>query len=243
VIGSETSTEERAGEPEPHATGGGNLREIILGAQDNLTNTLGVVLGVAIGSGNIHTVALAGLAAGITQSLSMGAVVYTSTRAERDLYDHALEQERREVHEVPDIERQEIRDIYRSRGFEGELLEQIVDVVTSDEDRWVQQMMTDELGLPPEPPKPALMAAVVTYVAGLIAALIPLVPFALMSLRAATIGCGVISVLVLFGLGSWKGRITGRAWWRDGLQFALIATAAASAAGVVGAILKVNPSG
>ena len=62
---------------------------------------------------------------------------------------------RREVHEVPDIERQEIRDIYRSRGFEGELLEQIVDVVTSDEDRWVQQMMTDELGLPPEPPKPA----------------------------------------------------------------------------------------
>ena len=235
-----TNIEDLSGVPEPHSGGGGHLREIVLGAQDNLTNTLGVVLGVAIGSSDRHAVALAGLAAGITQSFSMGAVVYTSTRAERDLYFHALEQERREVKELPEVETQEIRDIYRARGFEGDLLEQIVEVVTGNEELWIQTMMTDELGLPPEPPKPAFMAAVWTYFAGLIAALIPLIPFALLPLRAATIGCGVISVLVLFGLGSWKGKMTGRPWWRDGFQFALIASAAAFAALIVGALLKVD---
>ena len=90
-----TNIEDLSGVPEPHSGGGGHLREIVLGAQDNLTNTLGVVLGVAIGSSDLHAVALAGLAAGITQSFSMGAVVYTSTRAERDLYFHALEIEKR----------------------------------------------------------------------------------------------------------------------------------------------------
>ena len=65
--------------------GGGSLREIVMGAQDNLTTVLAVVLGVAIGSGEVRTVALAGLAAGIAEAISMAGVLYTATRAERDL--------------------------------------------------------------------------------------------------------------------------------------------------------------
>lgn len=56
-----------------------------MGAQDNLTNVLAVVLGVAIGSGQVETVALAGMAAGVAEAISMGGVLYTATRAERDL--------------------------------------------------------------------------------------------------------------------------------------------------------------
>lgn len=61
------------------------MREIVMGAQDNLTNVLAVVLGVAIGSGEVATVALAGLAAGLAEAISMGGVLYTATKAERDL--------------------------------------------------------------------------------------------------------------------------------------------------------------
>lgn len=67
------------------AHGAGSMREIVMGAQGNLTNVLAVVLGVAIGTGDVRTVALAGLAAGIAEAISMGGVLYTSTRAERDL--------------------------------------------------------------------------------------------------------------------------------------------------------------
>jgi VIT1/CCC1 family predicted Fe2+/Mn2+ transporter len=65
--------------------GAGSLREIVMGAQDNLTTVLAVVLGVAVGSGEARTVALAGLASGVAEAISMAGVLYTSTRAERDL--------------------------------------------------------------------------------------------------------------------------------------------------------------
>jgi len=61
------------------------MREVLMGAQDNLTNVLAVVLGVAIGAGRADLVALAGLAAGTAEAISMAGVLYTSTRAERDL--------------------------------------------------------------------------------------------------------------------------------------------------------------
>ena len=61
------------------------VREILMGAQDNLTNVLAVVLGVAIGAGRADLVALAGLAAATAEAVSMGGVLYTSTRAEQGL--------------------------------------------------------------------------------------------------------------------------------------------------------------
>jgi VIT family len=69
--------------------GSSTLREIILGAQDNLINVLATVLGVAIGSGSVRIVAMAGLASGIAEAISMGGVLYTSTCAERDLLARA----------------------------------------------------------------------------------------------------------------------------------------------------------
>ena len=61
------------------------VREVLMGAQDNLTNVLAVVLGVTIGAGRADLVALAGTAAAVAESISMGGVLYTSTRAELDL--------------------------------------------------------------------------------------------------------------------------------------------------------------
>jgi predicted membrane protein (TIGR00267 family) len=61
------------------------VREILMGAQDNLTNVLAVVLGVTIGAGRADFVALAGLSAGIAESVSMGGVLYNATRAEQQM--------------------------------------------------------------------------------------------------------------------------------------------------------------
>src|SRR5574338_475868 len=61
------------------------LREVLMGAQDNLTNVLAVVLGVSIGAGRAELVGLAGLSAAVAEAISMGGVLYTATRAEADL--------------------------------------------------------------------------------------------------------------------------------------------------------------
>lgn len=167
--------------------GSSTLREIILGAQDNLINVLATVLGVAIGSGDSKMVALAGLASGIAEAISMGGVLYTSTSAERDLEEHV----------------------------NGDGVSRIV----------VRDPLT---------------AAVVTFAAALVAAGIPLAPFAVLPMRWAMLAAGVLSVAALFALGGYKARVTARRWWRDGAQFVAIGAAAALASALVGAALKTH---
>ncbi len=184
----ETAIEDRHG----GRAAGGDLREIILGAQDNLINVLATVLGVAIGSGKTEIVALAGVASGIAEAISMGGVLYTSTCAERDL---RLKAERKENGAAT----------------------------------------AADLGM-----KDPFRAAIVTFVAAAIAAAIPLAPFVFLPIHWAMVAAGALSVVALFGLGGWKGGLTDRPWWRDGLQFVAIGGVAALASALVGAALKTN---
>ena len=148
---------------------GNRLSEVILGGQDGLVNVLGVILGVAAASQDTRIVLAAGLAATFAESISMAAVAYTSKVAERDFYFSELEREKREIKEVPELEVEEIREIYRRKGFEGKLLEEIVQVITSDEKVWLETMMRDELQLNPVEEKRPFIAAFVVGVSAILA--------------------------------------------------------------------------
>src|SRR5512139_879131 len=108
-----------------------SLSNIILGGQDGLVNVLGVILGVAAATNDPRIVLVAGLAATFAESVSMGAVAYTSTLADSDLYESERAREFRHINEVPHLEKSEIREIYASKGFDGELLERIVETITA----------------------------------------------------------------------------------------------------------------
>src|SRR2546421_4862247 len=95
------------------------LRDVILGGQDGLVNILGIILGVIAGGGSNAVLLAAGFAAAITESISMGAVGYTSAVAERDYYQSEQARESAEIDATPEAERQEIRDIYATKGFTG----------------------------------------------------------------------------------------------------------------------------
>ena len=125
------------------------LRDVILGGQDGLVNILGIILGVIAGGGSNTVLLAAGFAAAITESISMGAVGYTSTVSERDYYQAERARESAEIDTVPEVERQEIRDIYSRKGFSGDLLERVVDTITANRDRWLETMMGEELRLQP----------------------------------------------------------------------------------------------
>ncbi|MBI3947050.1 MAG: VIT1/CCC1 transporter family protein, partial [Armatimonadetes bacterium] len=102
------------------------LSDVILGGQDGLVNVLGVILGIAAASGDPRLVLAGGLAATFAESISMGAVAYTSTLADRDHYLSEEERERREIRELPEVETEEVREIYRNWGLKGEPLEAVV---------------------------------------------------------------------------------------------------------------------
>ena len=138
---------------------------------------LGVILGVAAATSDPHLVLVAGLAATFAESVSMGAVAYTSTLADADYYDSELEREMRHIEQVPKLEREEVRQIYSQKGFHGELLEHIVETITANPDVWVAVMMAEEHQLSPVDRKQALKAALIVGFSAIVGSLIPLIPF------------------------------------------------------------------
>src|SRR5881296_1166932 len=172
----------------------GLLSDFILGSQDGLVNVLGVILGVAVASRNLSdpiTIILAGgLAATFAESISMGAVAYTSTLARRDHYLAEVERERQEMTELPDLERQEVREILERWDFQGDELEDMVQKITSKPKAWLEIMMAHELNLAPVDPRQARKSAVLVGFAAIIGSFIPLAPFLIV--RPSVIGGDVL---------------------------------------------------
>lgn len=215
------------------------LADIILGGQDGLVNVLGVILGVAAATQDARIVIAAGLAATFAESISMGAVAYTSTLANDDLYLSEREREFRHIHLAPDVEIEEIRDIYRSKGFEGETLEKIVEVITSNPEVWVNVMMSEELRLTPPERTNALRSAIIVGFSALAGSIIPLFPFFFWNVSLSIWISIVVAALTLFVVGAYKARVTVGKPLRSGLQMAIIGTISALAGYLVGLIFKV----
>jgi predicted membrane protein (TIGR00267 family) len=227
------------GDPHRQASG---LANIILGGQDGLVNVLGVILGLAAATHDPRIVLVGGLAATFAESVSMGAVAYTSTLAEADFYEAERAREFRHITEVPHIEKDEVRDIYARKGFQGELLEKIVDTITNNEDVWVAVMMSEEHRLAPTDRRQALRTALVVGFSALVGSLIPLAPFTFLAVDSSMWVAVVITALVLFGVGFYKARIMVGHPGRSGVEMALIGTLSALAGYAVGALFKVPPS-
>jgi len=216
---------------------GARMSEIILGGQDGLVNVLGIILGLAAATNDTRIVIIGGLAATFAESISMAAVAYTSTLADLDFYRAEVERERREIKEVPHLERQEIREIFAGWGFENDLLDRIVDHIADHEDHWVEIMMAHELNLQPIDPNGLLVTAALVGFSAIVGSLIPLLPFFFLPSKLAMV-CGVLlAAVTLFGVGVVKARMTIGRPARSGLQMMLIGILSALAGYGVGVLL------
>ena len=216
-----------------------SLADVILGGQDGLVNVLGIVLGIAAATSNPRIVLVAGLAATFAESISMAAVAYTSSLAETAHYESEREREYRHLRMVPAVEREEIREIYRQKGFEGEILDQIVEKITADEDVWVGVMMSEEHQLTPTDRRDALRSAVVVGTAAVVGSLIPLVPFLFFDVTTSIWVSLLISAATLFVVGVYKARTTVGHAGKSGFEMAAIGTISALVGYLVGLLLKV----
>jgi VIT1/CCC1 family predicted Fe2+/Mn2+ transporter len=207
---------------------------VILGGQDGLVNILGIILGVIAGGGSNTVLLAAGFAAAITESISMGAVGYTSAVSQRDYYQAERDREGAEIQTMPGAERQEIRDIYAAKGFSGDLLERVVDTITANRDSWLATMMDEELHLQPVQSADIFRSAVVITVATLIGHLIPLLPFVWLARRPALILAIVLSAAALFGVGVYSAITLVGDWRRSGLKMLLIGLGAAGIGFLIG---------
>jgi predicted membrane protein (TIGR00267 family) len=216
------------------------LRDVILGGQDGLVNILGIVLGIIAAGGSNTILLAAGFAAAITESISMGAVGYTSTIADRDHYQAVRRREQAEIDSQPDAERDALRAVYAAKGFTGQLLEQVVDTLTAHRDRWLTTVLDDVLHLQPVATRDAVRSSVVITGATLLGHLIPLVPFLVLARTPAVLVAIGLSALVLFGVGAYSAITLVGDWRRSGMKMLAIGLGAAA---IGFAIAHAFPSG
>ena len=157
----------------PHAS---YLRDWIYGGIDGAVTTFAVVSGVVGAELSSTIIVVLGLANLLAEGFSMAASNYSGTKAEQDQVEHLRRVEHRHIEEVPEGEREEIRQIFALKGFEGETLDRIVEVISSDRERWVKTMLTEEYGLPLEA-RSEWLAAASTFSAFLICGMVPLLPY------------------------------------------------------------------
>jgi len=224
------------GDPHRRAS---SLSDFILGAQDGLVNVLGVILGMAAATNDARIVLVAGLATTFAESISMGAVAFTTTLADADHYQSELEREYRHIHEIPNLEKQEIREIYQGKGFQGGLLDHIVETVTANKDVWVAVMMAEEHQLAPVDRRQAMRAAWIVGVSAVVGSLVPLAPFLFLSVAASMWLSVLVTAMVLFAIGAYKAHVTIGRPLRSGIEMAVIGTLAALAGYLVGVLLKI----
>ena len=137
------------------------------------------------------------------------------------------------------MEIEEIRDIYRKKGFEGETLEKIVDVITSNPDVWVNVMMAEEFQMTVPERSKAFRSALLVGFSALIGSLIPMFPFFFLNVTLSIWLAVIIAALTLFVVGVYKARVTVGRPFRSGMEMAIIGTVSALAGYVVGLIFKV----
>lgn len=216
------------------------LGDFVLGAVDGTVTTFAVVAGVA-GANLPNSVALIlGLANLLADGFSMAAGNYLSTQSERQVVDRVRRTEERHIEQYPEGEREEIRQIFSHKGFTGEVLEHIVDVITDDHKRWVDTMVTEEFGLQLESPSP-WRAGIYTFAAFVLAGIIPLLPFMLpftLTSDGKFTVSSIATAVTFFLIGLARGHVVHRPVIRSGLETLAVGSAAAVLAYAVGIALR-----
>jgi VIT1/CCC1 family predicted Fe2+/Mn2+ transporter len=212
------------------------VRDWIYGGIDGAVTTFAIVSGVVGAELSYGVVLILGVANILADGFSMAAANFSGTRTEREEVWRLKEIEHRHISETPDGEREEVRQIYRQKGFDGEDLERIVSVLTADRERWIQTMLTEEYGLPLEVRSP-LFAAASTFSAFIVCGLVPILPF-LLKTPHSFLQSAVLTGIVFFTIGAAKSRWSPATWWKSGLETFAVGSVAAGLAYAVGYFLR-----
>jgi VIT1/CCC1 family predicted Fe2+/Mn2+ transporter len=215
------------------------VRDLILGFNDGLVSVFAIVAGVVGAGFQAHAVLLAGMAASVAGALSMGIGEYLSTKSQAEYYEAERRLEREHIAKYPELERRELAEYLGAKGIEGPMLEQLLDKLTADPERFLDVMMREEFGTSPEMQRSALLASGVIMLAFVVGAALPVLPFAFAAARPGMVISAGLSVGGLLAAGVVKARVSGLRVARSALEMAALGLAAALVTYGVGQLIGV----
>jgi vacuolar iron transporter family protein len=217
------------------------LPEVVYGSIDGIVTTFAVVAGSVGADLTINIILILGMSNLLADGLSMSIGSYLSRKAEQDNYKKHLRIEEWEIENMPDAERQEVIEIYKAKGFNGDELEVVVNRITSNKQVWLDTMMKDELGLTPEKKSP-YRSGLSTFLAFVVAGGIPLVAYVFaysgeLAINPFLLSSGVTLLAFVF-IGYIKTYVTRIGLVRSILETLILGTTAATAAYLLGDYLE-----
>lgn len=227
--------------PNPHAgRANGVLRPIVFGANDGLVSNLALVMGVAGAAPQPGIIVLAGIAGLLAGAFSMGVGEYISVQTQQELLAYQVDFQRRQLRETPEIERRILFERYRIRGFTDEEAAHFVDRVFADPEHAVSLLLHEEVGLDTRSIGSPWSAAIGSFLAFTLGALVPLVPYLLLAGTPAfglSLGAS-LGALALLGFGI--SRLTHRPALYTSVRQLLLGGVAAAVTYAVGALVGVR---
>ena len=218
------------------------LRDFVYGAIDGAVTTFAVVAGVEGANLSANIVIILGIANLVADGFSMAASNYLGSRAAAQQREQARREEQRQIELVPAGEREEIRQLYAAKGFQGPDLERAVAIITSDRDVWLETMMREELGYGSHATNP-LRAAASTLIAFITIGFLPLGAFVYDTALPGDVPSpfawsAILTGLAFLAVGALKARVVDQPAWRSALETLAVGGAAAVFAYVLGAALQ-----
>lgn len=207
------------------------ITDIVIGMSDGLTVPFALAAGLSGAVDSTGIIITAGLAEVAAGSIAMGLGGFLAGKTEVDHYNAELKREWEEVEQVPEKEKQEVRDIFAEMGLSTEVQNHIADELVKDKQKWVDFMMKYELGLDKPDPKRARNSAFNIGLSYIVGGLVPLSPyFFVVNPEDGLKISAAITVVCLFIFGYFKAKVTGQNKLKGAVYVASIGSAAAAAA-------------
>jgi len=228
------ASREEVGARHRRAGSGGTLRAAVFGVNDGLVSNASLILGLAGASAESGTVLVAGVAGLLAGAFSMASGEWVSVRSQRELFEYQIGEEREELERYPDEEAEELALIYEARGVPIEDARAMTRILVRDPERALDTLAREELGLNPDDLGSPTGAAIASFAAFAVGAVVPLIPFAFdMGDHSLLFSCA-ISGVGLFAVGAAISLFSGRNAWFGGLRMLAIGAAAGAATWGIG---------
>ena len=211
-----------------------NIREIVFGMQDGMVSTLGAITGIAIGSSDHYTILLAGICIIVVESVSMGIGSYTSSVSEKNIQKRILQEEKEEINQFPDQEKNELYNIYLKDGWPKDIAENMVNAASANPDLMLHEMKHHELQLPSMEKMHPIKDGLFMFFSYVIGGGIPILPYFFFDLPNSIYISIAATLIALFLLGVATTRYTKQFWLKSGFRLFFLALIALLAGFLVG---------
>ena len=218
-----------------------NIREIVFGVQDGMVSTLGAVTGVAVGTGNIPTIILAGVAIIAVESVSMAIGSYVSSDSEEKLSRRFLDEERQEINACIECEAMEAKDLFVRDGWPEALASDMAKAAEKNPKLMLKEMAYRELGINPHREHGgSIRNGITMFFAYIVGGSVPLAPYFFLPASVAMPISMPVTLVGLFILGVFVAKYTAQHWFRAGIKLLIFGGIALAVGYLVGTTLGIS---